>query len=134
MGSREGRSQSGFQQTGFQQTAPHKATVVEQSGWPGIQGRTSPLSRRSIDVRAPPLQLECAVNSQSHAQCAGQEDGTSCVKKCTKPDCLSAICCSGCCKRSDPNSDSQCGRKKIFEVEILEGHSGDYGNERHLVT
>jgi len=118
--SREGRSQSGFQQTGFQQTAPHKATVVEQSGWPGIQGRTSPLSRRSIDVRAPPLQLECAVNSQSHAQCAGQEDGTSCVKKCTKPDCLSAICCSGCCKRFDPNSDSQCGRKKIFEVEILD--------------
>jgi len=144
--SREGRTQSGFQQTGFQQTAPHKATVNdqiqesregrsqsgfqqtaphkatvdEQSRWPGIQGRTSPLSRRSLDVKAPPLQLECAVNSQSHAQCLGKEDGTSCVKKCKKPDCLSAICCSGCCKRSDPNSDSQCGRKKIFEVEILD--------------
>ena len=118
--SREGRSQSGFQQTGFQQTSPHKATVVEQSGWPGIQGRSSPLSRRSLDNRAPPKELECAVNSQSHAQCVGQEDGTSCVKKCKKPDCLAAVCCKGCCKRSDPNSDSQCGRKKIFEVEILD--------------
>ena len=118
--SREGRSQSGFHNTGFQQTAPHKATIVEQSGLPGIQGRSSPLSRRSLDNRASQKELECAVNSQSHAQCVGQEDGTPCVKKCKKPDCLSAICCSGCCKRSDPNTDSQCGQKKIFEVEILD--------------
>merc|ERR1711902_73020 len=105
--SREGRSQSGFQQTGFQQRAPHKATVdrpiagSSQREWPGIQGRTS---------------------SKSHAQCSGQEDGTPCTKKCNQPDCLAAVCCSGCCKRSDPNLDSQCEceRKKIFEVEILD--------------
>jgi len=119
--SREGRSQSGFQQTGFQQTVPHKATAVQQSGLPGIQGRSSSSpSRRSLDNRATSKELECAVNSESHAQCVGQEDGTPCVKKCKKPDCLSAVCCSGCCKRSNPSSDSQCGRKKIFEVEILD--------------
>jgi len=87
---------------------------------PGIQGRSFPLSRRSLDNRATSKELECAVNSESHAQCVGQEDGTPCVKKCKKPDCLSAVCCSGCCKRSNPSSDSQCGRKKIFEVEILD--------------
>ena len=117
---REGRSQSGFQQTGFQQTAPHKATVVKHREWPGIQGRSSSHSRRSVDNRAPPMQLECPITSESHAQCVGQEDGTACLKKCKKPDCLAAVCCSGCCKRSDPNTDSQCGKKKIFEVEILD--------------
>ena len=122
--SREGRSQSGFQQT-----APHKATVdrpiaeSSQREWPGIQGRTSSKSRlhaRSLDIRAPPKVLDCAATSESHAQCSGQEDGTPCTKKCNQPDCLAAVCCSGCCKRSDPNLDSQCGRKKIFEVEILD--------------
>jgi len=127
--SREGRSQSGFQQTGFQQTAPHKATVDKpiagssQREWPGIQGRTfskSQVHARSLDIRAPPKVLDCAATSESHAQCSGQEDGTPCTKKCNQPDCLAAVCCSGCCKRSDPNLDSQCGRKKIFEVEILD--------------
>ena len=122
--SREGRSQSGFQQT-----APHKATVdrpiaeSSQREWPGIQGRTSSKSRlhaRSLDIRAPPKVLDCAATSESHAQCSGQEDGTPCTKKCNQPDCLAAVCCSGCCKRWDPNADSQCGRKKIFEVEILD--------------
>jgi len=146
---REARSQNGFRQTGFSQTAPHKATIDQNSRQERSIPNSAPsapredetksirrrqsitlfekskhtaISRdgRSLEQRAPPPELGCKVDSESHRQCAGLPDGRSCEKSCRAPDCREAVCCGGCCKRPTSAEGQKCSKKKWIEVEILD--------------